>query len=39
MAGEAFSVISGGVACVVLAAGLAVAIPAFWRYDASDPVP
>ena len=39
MAGEAFSVISGGIACVVLAAGLAVAIPSFWRYDADDPVP
>jgi MFS family permease len=37
--GEAFSVISGGIACVVLAIGLAAAVPSFVRYDARHPVP
>ena len=39
LAGEAFAVISGGVACVVLALGLSRAMPSFWRYDARHPVP
>lgn len=39
LGGEAFSVISGGVACTVIAIGLAVKFPGFWRYDARDPVP
>lgn len=39
LGGEAFSVISGGVACTVIAIGLAVRFPGFWRYDARDPVP
>jgi len=37
--GEAVSVISGGVACVILASTLAAKVPAFMRYDARDPVP
>lgn len=37
--GEAFSVVSGGIACVVLASALAAKVPAFMRYDARDPVP
>jgi MFS family permease len=39
IAGEAFSVISGGLACVGLAIGLAVKHPGFLRYDARHPVP
>lgn len=39
VAGETFSVISGGVACVVLALGLSRAVPSFWRYDARHPIP
>jgi MFS family permease len=39
LAGEAFSVISGGLACVGLAIGLAVKHPGFLRYDARHPVP
>ena len=37
--GEAFSVVSGGVACIVLAVGLAARHPGFLRYDARHPVP
>ena len=37
--GETVSVISGGVACVLLALGLARAVPSFWQYDAHHPVP
>lgn len=37
--GEAFSVISGGVACVVLTVGLAAKFRKFLYYDAHDPVP
>ena len=39
LAGEAFAVVSGGVACVVLALGLSRAVPSFWRYDARHPIP
>ncbi len=39
LAGEAFSVISGGVLCIALAVGLARAVPSFWRYDARHPIP
>ena len=39
LAGEAFSVVSGGLACIVGTLGLVAAFPAFWRYDADDPVP
>ena len=39
VAGEAFSVITGGIACIVLAVGLAAAIPSFVKYDARHPVP
>ena len=39
MFGETVSVISGGVACVLLAVGLARAVPSFWQYDAHHPVP
>ncbi len=39
LAGEAFSVISGGVACIALALGLAAKFPGFVRYDARHPVP
>ena len=38
-AGEMVSVVTGGIACIVLAAGLARAIPSFWRYDAAHPTP
>ena len=37
--GETVSVVSGGIACVLLALGLARAVPSFWQYDAHDPVP
>ncbi len=37
--GETVSVISGGIACVLLAIGLSAAVPEFWRYDARNPVP
>jgi MFS family permease len=39
LGGEAFSVISGGIACTVIAVGLAAKFPGFWRYDAKHPVP
>ena len=39
MAGEMISVVVGGVACIVLAAGLSRAVPSFWRYDAAHPIP
>jgi len=39
LAGEAFSVVSGGVACIVGAIGLAARFPGFLRYDARHPVP
>lgn len=39
MFGEAFSVVSGGLACIALAVGLAAAVPSFLRYDAQHPVP
>lgn len=38
-AGEAFSVVSGGIACVVLATALVIKSPSFLRYDARNPVP
>jgi MFS family permease len=37
--GEAFSVISGGLACVAVAVGLAGKHRSFWAYDARNPVP
>ena len=37
--GETVSVVSGGIACVLLALGLARAVPSFWQYDAHHPVP
>ena len=37
--GEAFSVISGGIACAVLAVGLAARRPTFLAYDSRHPVP
>lgn len=37
--GEAFSVVSGGIACIVLSGLLVAKAPSFWRYDARDPVP
>ena len=37
--GEAFSVVSGGVMCIVLALGLAAKYPGFAKYDARHPVP
>lgn len=37
--GEGFSVVSGGIACVVLATALAARFNGFMRYDARDPVP
>lgn len=39
LGGEAFSVISGGIACTVIAIGLAAKFPSFWRYDAQVPTP
>lgn len=39
LGGEAFSVISGGVACVALSIGLAAKFRGFVRYDSRQPVP
>jgi MFS family permease len=39
LAGETFSVVSGGLACIGLALGLAAKFPGFLRYDARHPVP
>jgi MFS family permease len=39
LGGEAFSVITGGVACVVGALGLTARFPGFLRYDAHHPEP
>jgi len=39
LAGETVSVVSGGIACVALAIGLARAVPSFMKYDAHHPVP
>lgn len=39
MFGETVSVVTGGLACVGLALGLAAKFPGFLRYDAHDPVP
>ena len=39
VAGEAFSVVSGGLACIAVTAALVAAMPQFLRYDARDPVP
>lgn len=37
--GEAFSVVSGGLACVVLTVALVAAVPSFLKYDARNPRP
>ena len=39
LAGEAFSVISGGVACIALSIGLVTKFKTFMRYDSWHPVP
>jgi hypothetical protein len=39
LGGEAFSVISGGLACVGLSVGLAAKFRGFLRYDAQHPIP
>jgi len=39
LAGEAVSVVTGGVACIVGSIGLAARFPEFLRYDARHPVP
>lgn len=39
LGGEAFSVVSGGLACIAVTAALVAAVPQFLRYDARDPVP
>ena len=39
LAGETFSVVSGGLACIALAIGLAAKFPGFLKYDARHPVP
>lgn len=39
LAGETFSVVSGGLACIAGSAILAAKSPQFWRYDARHPVP
>jgi hypothetical protein len=37
--GETFSVVSGGIACVVLTAVLVAKVPSFLQYDARHPTP
>lgn len=37
--GETFSVVSGGIACVVLTGALVAAVPSFLKYDAQHPTP
>jgi len=39
LGGEAFSVISGGVACMTLSVALALKFKTFLSYDSHDPVP
>lgn len=39
LAGETVSVVSGGIACVVLALAMARAVPSFVKYDRLHPVP
>jgi hypothetical protein len=39
LGGEAFSVVSGGLACIAVVGGLVAAMPQFLRYDGRDPVP
>ena len=39
IAGETFSVVSGGLLCIVFALGLVAAMPSFLRYDARNPEP
>lgn len=39
LGGEMFSVVSGGVACIIGAVGLAAKYPQFLKYDARHPVP
>jgi hypothetical protein len=39
IAGETFSVVSGGLLCIVFALGLVAAMPSFLRYDARHPEP
>lgn len=37
--GETFSVVSGGLACVILTGALVAAVPSFLKYDAKNPRP
>ena len=37
--GETFSVVSGGLACVILTGALVAAVPSFLKYDARNPRP
>jgi hypothetical protein len=37
--GETFSVVSGGLACIVATVALVAAMPAFLAYDAQHPIP
>jgi MFS family permease len=39
IAGETFSVVSGGIACIAVTAGLVAKFPGFLQYDARNPVP
>lgn len=39
IAGETFSIVSGGIACIVVTAVLVARVPTFLRYDARHPVP
>ncbi|MFC6236625.1 MFS transporter [Longivirga aurantiaca] len=39
LAGEQFSVVSGGVACIAITAALVAKYPGFLAYDAENPVP
>jgi len=39
IAGETFSVVSGGIACIAVTAALVAKFPGFLQYDARDPVP
>ena len=39
IAGETFSVVSGGILCIVFALGLVAAVPSFLHYDGQHPEP
>jgi hypothetical protein len=39
IAGETFSVVSGGIVCILVALALVARTPSFLRYDADNPEP